>query len=182
MRDDPMALLGDATEIRRSVAGYRSRVRAVIGLAAFLLGCAGVSLVGAAITATSVGDWYQTIAKPSFNPPDWLFAPIWTTIYILIAVAGWRAWPQAGTAMVSGAFAVYVAQLALNIGWSFLFFGLQKIGLALIEIVVLLAAIAVNIVLFWRLDRWAGVLLVPYLVWVAFATVLTAAIWRLNAN
>jgi len=140
--------------------------------------CAALSAIGGAVTATSVGGWYQTLAKPAFNPPDWVFPPVWTTLFVCIAVAGWRAWRRPGPRFP--ALAVYGLQLGLNLGWSILFFGLQSPGLALAEIVPLLATIAANMVLFWRIDRLAGLLLAPYLLWVAYATALNAAIWLLN--
>ncbi len=158
----------------------RPRGRDLLGLAGFAAVCAAVSAIGGAVTATSVGTWYQTLEKPAFNPPDWVFPVVWTTLFAMIAVAGWRAWRSAPLAATRLALAVYAVQLALNIGWSVLFFGLQRIGLALIEILVLLPAIAANALLFRRLDRWAGALLIPYLLWVAYAAVLTAALWVLN--
>ena len=100
----------------------------------------------------------------------------------MIAVAGWRVWRSAPLDVTRRALAVFAVQLALNLAWSFVFFGFQSIGLALVEIVVLWLAIAANTILFWRLDRWAGALLVPYLVWVAYAAVLNAALWLLNAS
>lgn len=167
-------------EMSEFTARYPKRSRDVFGLAVFLLVCFAVSGIGAAITATSVGSWYQTLQKPSFNPPDWVFAPVWTTLYVLIAIAGWRAWRRAQTKATSIALAVFAAQLALNLAWSLIFFGLQQIALALVEIVILLLAIVANTILFWRIDRWAGVLFVPYMVWVAFASVLNASLWWLN--
>lgn len=149
-------------------------------LAVFLVLCLLVAAVGGAVTATSVGTWYAALAKPAFNPPDWIFGPVWTVLYLMIAVAGWRVWrwrERPGARLALGAWGV---QLALNLGWSFLFFGARLIGAALVEIVVLLAAILATAALFWRIDRLAGWLLVPYLAWVGFATVLNAALWRLN--
>jgi benzodiazapine receptor len=159
---------------------YPKRSHDVLGLVAFLVLCLAVSGIGAAVTATSVGTWYQALHKPAFNPPDWIFAPVWTTLYILMAIAGWRVWRQAGFEIGRKALTVFVVQLALNLAWSFIFFGQQRIGLALIEIVILLLAIIATTVLFWRIDRWAGVLFLPYVVWVAFATVLNGSLWRLN--
>ncbi len=163
-------------------AGRRrlSHGRDLLGLAGFAALCAAVSAIGGAVTATSVGTWYQGLEKPAFNPPDWVFPVVWTALFAMIAVAGWRAWRSAPLAATRLALAVYIVQLALNIGWSVLFFGFRQIGLALAEILVLLPAIAANAALFWRLDRWAGALLVPYLLWVGYATVLTAALWVLN--
>jgi benzodiazapine receptor len=159
---------------------YPKRSRDVLGLTAFLVLCLAVSGIGAAVTATSVGTWYQALHKPVFNPPDWIFAPVWTTLYILMAIAGWRVWRQAGFETGRKALTVFVVQLALNLAWSFIFFGQQRIGLALVEIVILLLAIIVTTALFWRIDRWSGVLFLPYVLWVAFATVLNASLWWLN--
>ena len=161
---------------------HLTRGRDLLALAGFVALCAAVSFIGGTVTATSVGSWYQALEKPAFNPPDWLFPVVWTALYIMIAVAGWRVWRRAPLDVNWRALAVFAVQLALNLAWSFLFFGLQRIGLALAEIVVLFLAIAANAVLFWRIDRWAGALLVPYLVWVGYATVLNAALWLLNAS
>lgn len=158
----------------------RGRARDLLGLGVFLALCLGVSAIGGWVTAHSVGTWYQTLQKPSFNPPNWVFAPVWGLLYVLIAVAGWRVWRIRGLASARAAIAAYLAQLALNLAWSLLFFGGRMIGIALAEIVLLLAAISVTAVLFWRIDRVAGWLLVPYAAWVAFAGVLNLALWRLN--
>ena len=163
-----------------------SRVIARVGsgswvtLAAFIALCLAIAALGGAVSAKSVGTWYQTLEKPQFNPPNWLFAPVWTLLYIAIAVAGWRVWLMRGRAGARTAMAVYWAQLALNLAWSLVFFGYHAIGVAFAEIVTLLAAIGINVVLFWRIERIAGWLLVPYAVWVAFASVLNLALWRLN--
>jgi benzodiazapine receptor len=124
--------------------------------------------------------WYQTLLKPAFTPPDWLFAPVWTVLYVAIAVAGWRIWMKPGHPGTRFAMAAYSAQLVLNLAWSFIFFGHHLIAAALADILALLAAICVNVVLFWRIDRAAGWLLVPYAAWVTYATALNAALWRLN--
>lgn len=158
----------------------RTRIRDLLGLGTFLALCLAVSAIGGWVTAQSVGTWYQTLQKPVFNPPDWLFAPVWTLLYLMIAVAGWRVWRSTGLAGARAGMVAYAAQLALNLTWSFLFFGGRMIGTALVEIVLLLAAIGVNAVLFWRADRLAGWLLVPYAAWVAFACILNFALWRLN--
>lgn len=159
---------------------YPKPSRDVLGLAGFLVLCLVVSGIGATITATTVGTWYATLHKPPFNPPDWVFAPVWTTLYVLMAIAGWRVWRRARLEVTRKALTVFVVQLALNLAWSFIFFGLQQISLALVEIVILLLAIVANTILFWRIDRWAGALFVPYVLWVAFATVLNASLWLLN--
>lgn len=158
----------------------RTRSGELLSLVAFVSLCLGISAIGGWITAESVDTWYRTLQKPVFNPPDRVFAPVWTVLYLMIAVAGWRVWRAPGLADARSAMAAYAVQLALNLGWSFLFFGGRVIGVALTEIVLLFAAIIVNAVLFWRIDRVAGWLLVPYAAWVAFAGVLNLALWRLN--
>jgi tryptophan-rich sensory protein len=158
----------------------RARGHDLLGLGGFVALCLAVSLIGGLVTAESVGSWYRTLQKPSFNPPDWVFAPVWTLLYLLIAVAGWRVWRARGFAAARHAWAAYAVQLALNLAWSLLFFGGRTIGTALVDILLLLAAICANAVLFWRIDRLAGWLLAPYAAWVAFASVLNFALWRLN--
>lgn len=158
----------------------RARAADLLGLGAFVALCLAISAIGAWITAQSVGTWYRTLQKPVFNPPDWVFAPVWTLLYLMIALAGWRVWRRVGLSGARAGMVAYSAQLALNLAWSFTFFGGRMVGVALVEIVLLLAVIGVNVVLFWRIDRPAGWLLVPYAVWVAFACVLNFALWRLN--
>ena len=121
--------------------------------------------------------WYAALGKPSFNPPNGVFAPVWTALFVLMAVAAWRVYRHAG---FGAAIALWLAQLVFNAAWSPLFFGLHRIGLALADIVVLLALILATSIAFFRIDRIAAALLLPYLAWVAFATALTLAIFRLN--
>ena len=151
-----------------------------LSLAAFVAVCLAIAAIGGAVTAKSVATWYQTLTRPPFTPPDWLFGPVWTVLYITIAVAGWRVWMARGRTDTRLALSVYSAQLALNLAWSFVFFGHHMIGAAAAEILVLLGAIGVNAMLFWRIDRTAGWLLAPYAAWVAFASALNLALWRLN--
>jgi benzodiazapine receptor len=161
-------------------AGAQRR-RSFVALAAFVSLCFLVAAAGGVVTAGSVGTWYVGLAKPSFNPPGWVFGPVWMVLYLMIAVAGWRVWRRRGEAGAWDALAAWGVQLALNLGWSVVFFGARMIGAALVEILVLLAAILVTATLFWRIDRVAGWLLVPYAAWVGFATVLNAALWWLNS-
>lgn len=154
--------------------------RDVSALGAFLLICFAIAAAGGAVTATSVGDWYQSLAKPGFTPPDWLFAPVWTVLYVLMAVAAWRVWRASGFSAARGALLAFVVQLALNLGWSVLFFGMNAIGAALAEMVALLTAIVVTLVLFIRIDRLAGILILPYALWVGYALLLNASIWLMN--
>lgn len=152
-----------------------------LGLVGFLVLCGVISAIGGWVTASSVDTWFRTLAKPAFNPPDWVFAPVWTILYILIAISGWRVWRQCRIDETAPALIVYAIQLVLNLAWSVLFFGMQRLDLAAMEIVLLLAMIALNLVMFLRIDKPAGLLLLPYLAWVAFATFLTVRIWQLNA-
>jgi translocator protein len=126
---------------------------------------------------TRPGAWYAGLTKPSFNPPNWVFGPVWTILYVLIAVAGWRVFASVGG---GPALAVWIAALALNFLWSPVFFGLRRPAAALVVVLALLAVIAVFVVLAWPVDRVAALLFLPYAAWVAFATALNAAIVRLN--
>ncbi|WP_073954809.1 TspO/MBR family protein [Thalassospira sp. TSL5-1] len=159
---------------------HRTRFFALI---AFLVLCVIISTASAAVTSTSVTDWYPTLAKPFFTPPNWLFGPAWSIIYALIAISGWRVWCKTGLLPQTGGrriFIIYGAQLTLNLFWSFLFFGAESPLAGLIDIVPLLALIIANIVVFARVDRIASWMMVPYAVWVGYATLLNAAIWWMN--
>ena len=133
--------------------------------------------LGGVTTAGSVRDWYPTLVKPAWNPPAWIFGPVWTVLYLAMAVAAWLVWRRVGW----GAALVWFAlQLALNATWSPVFFGMHQIGLALVNIVLLWLAIAGTMVAFWKVTPVAGWLFVPYLAWVSFATALNFVLWRLN--
>ena len=163
-----------------SSSSARGTHRSILALVLFLALCLGVSAVGGLITATSVGTWYATLQKPSFNPPNWLFAPVWTTLYVLMGIAAWRIWLRPGSQARRTALAVFAVQLGFNLLWSVLFFGLQAIGMALAEILLLLVLVTVNMLAFWRIDRPAGALFIPYVLWVGFAALLNASLWLLN--
>jgi tryptophan-rich sensory protein len=156
-----------------------SRPAAWLGLVAFLALCIGVGGLGGWATSWSVASWYQTLVKPGFTPPDWLFGPVWTTLYILMAIAAWRVWRR-GLALGSLPMVLFFGQLALNCAWSFLFFGLRSPFLGLVGIIPLLGLIILTLDAFRKEDGIAGLLFVPYLAWVSYATALTAAIWHLN--
>jgi tryptophan-rich sensory protein len=148
-------------------------------VAGFLVLCFAAYGLSGAMTASSVGGWYQQLVKPGFNPPDWAFAPVWAILFIAMAVAGARTWHAAGP--VRGlAMLAFALQLALNLAWTAVFFGLNATGGAVIVNALLLAAIAWCTLLFWRRDRIAGSLMAPYALWTAFALVLSFEIWRLN--
>jgi translocator protein len=133
---------------------------------------------GLLIGATNLpGNWYSGLVKPSFNPPDWLFPPAWTVLYILVAIAGWRTFQEQPRSLAMG---FWYAQLALNFAWSPVMFSLHAIALALVIIVALLISILGFIFLQWPRDRTAALLFVPYAAWVSFATLLNATLWQLN--
>lgn len=126
----------------------------------------------------SPGDWYANLHKPPLTPPNAVFGPVWGILYLAIAVAAWRVWRAAADSR--RALSLWSLQLFLNALWSLLFFGWQRPGIALIDIVLLLVVVMTTTVAFHRIDRWAGALFVPYLAWVAFASYLNAGIWFLN--
>lgn len=146
-------------------------------LLAFLGACYLVAFFGSLATTSSVGTWYAALERPSWAPPNWLFAPVWTALYAMMAVAAWRVWVRAGWGHEMGLFG---AQLTLNLAWSMLFFGGRSPIAGLVDIVALWLLIAATLQAFWRRSVLAGWLMVPYLVWVSFAASLNYAIWRLN--
>lgn len=147
------------------------------GLAASLAVTFTAALVGSSFPVDS---WYEGLEKPSWNPPSWVFGPVWTLLYILMAVAAWLVWRKGGFGGAALPLALYLAQLALNAAWSWLFFGAHRIGLALADIVALLTLIIAIAVMFRRVLPLAGWFMAPYAAWVAFATVLNFTLWRLN--
>lgn len=126
------------------------------------------------------GAWYEALVKPSWTPPNWVFGPVWTLLYILMGVAAWLVWKRDGFKEARAALSLFLVQLALNALWSYLFFGIHRIDLALFEIVVLWILILVVTSLFLTRERLAGLLMLPYLSWVGFATFLNFALWQLN--
>jgi tryptophan-rich sensory protein len=128
-----------------------------------------------------VDNWYAALSKPAWTPPNSLFGPVWGVLYLIIAVAAWLVWRKAGLVGAAIPLAVFALQLLLNAAWSWLFFGLHQVGIALVEIALLWLSIVATIVLFWRLNPASGLLMIPYLLWVSFATALNFAIWRMNA-
>lgn len=139
-----------------------------------------VAAAGAAATAQSVRSWYPTLTKPAWNPPAWLFGPVWTILYAVMGIAAWLVWRRVGFNGGKVALTLYAVQLALNAAWSPLFFGLRNPLAGLVDIVFLWVAIVVTTILFWRLTPLAGWLFMPYLLWVTFATALNFTLWRLN--
>ena len=148
----------------------------IIKLVASVGICLAAGAIGSIFTSKSVSTWYSTINKPSFNPPNWLFGPVWTTLFILMGVALYLVW----TIGDKQAIIFFAVQLLLNILWSVLFFGLKAPFFAFIEIIILWAAILMTIFVFYKVSPKAAYLLVPYILWVTFAAILNFSIWRLN--
>jgi benzodiazapine receptor len=154
---------------------------AILKLVASVLFCQAAGVLGALATTPSIGGWYKGLVKPSFNPPNWIFGPVWTILYLLMGIAlflVWRRGPK--TAGVMAALVLFLIQLGLNVLWSILFFGLHQPALAFFEIAALWVFILLTALKFFSLSRPAGWLLVPYLLWVTFASALNFSIWRLN--
>ena len=146
-----------------------------------ILGCQVAGLIGGLFTASSVNTWYATLNKPSFNPPNWLFSPVWITLYFLMGVALFLVWRQGlRTEGVKIAISFFGVQLVLNISWSILFFGLKMPFLAFVAILILWVFILITLQKFTRISKLAGYLFVPYLLWVSFAAVLNFFLWSLN--
>jgi tryptophan-rich sensory protein len=148
----------------------------------FLLLCYSGAGLGSIWTSSSVGTWYADLRKPSFNPPNWIFAPVWSALYFLMARGGWLVWRKAGWSGARFALALFFVQLALNVAWSGLFFALRRPAIALIEIVFLLGTIVATGCAFQPVSGLAFWLMVPYALWVAFASLLNFKIWQLNSG
>ncbi len=154
-----------------------------LALALALLLPLAVGFVGSLVTRRSVGGWFQSLRKPSWAPPAWLFAPVWTVLYLLMGTASWLVWNEGwDQPTVQLALQVYAVQLALNLLWSLVFFGLRQIGLGFAVIIAYLLAVALNSGLFYLVDEQAGLLLLPLLAWTAFAALLNGAIRDLNRD
>ena len=153
----------------------------VVKLAASIIMCQAAGAVGGLYTAPAIPEWYTGLIKPSFTPPNGVFGPVWTVLYLLMGVALYLVWRQGiRDRRVRVAMALFFGQLALNVLWTVLFFGMQSPRLAFFEIILLLLAISANAGAFHRISKPAGLLLVPYLAWVCFAALLNGAIWKLN--
>lgn len=147
-----------------------------VALVGFVVLCQAAGLMGTVFTASAIPEWYAFLNKPSFAPPNWLFGPVWTSLYAMMAVSAWLVWRRAGASALN----VFWVQLALNALWTPLFFGLHSPLAGLVCIALLWLAIVWTIKSFWLVSRSAALLLLPYLAWVSFASVLNYAIWMLN--
>lgn len=156
-------------------------IKIILPLVIFIVICQLAGIIGSVFTAQSVGIWYAELAKPSFNPPNWVFGPVWLTLYMLMGIAAFLVWRKGwDQKQVKLALLVFFVQLVLNALWSFLFFGLQAPFAAFFEIMLLWTAILVTILAFYPLSRAAAYLLLPYFLWVSYAALLNFFLWQLN--
>jgi len=158
--------------------GFEMRSTAILILFVALCFCA--PLVGVALTRRAIPLWYSQLNKPSWTPPSWVFGPVWTALYLTMAVAAWLVWSRAGWDRGALALGLFALQLVLNTLWTPIFFGLKMPGVAFGEIVLLWSSILATAIAFWRITPTAGWLMVPYLGWTTFAAVLNLTIWRMN--
>ncbi len=155
--------------------------RHAIGLAVSILICFGAAGLGSLLTTPSIGGWYVTLRRPAWTPPNWVFGPVWSLLYLSMGMAAWLVWRRAGISGARLPLVLFALQLALNVSWSAIFFSAHMPGFAFAEIVLLWLMILGTIVSFSPVSRAAGLLMLPYLLWVAFAAALNYSIWRLNA-
>jgi translocator protein len=146
----------------------------------FIVLCEGAGFIGSFVTFPAITGWYQTLIKPSFNPPNWIFGPVWTLLYAFMGIALYLVWKEGLTQKSKTAIIIFAVQLILNILWSYLFFYFKSPGLAFIEIIVLWFAILLTIVKFYAISKPAGLILIPYLAWVSFASLLNFYVFKLN--
>jgi translocator protein len=151
---------------------------AVMGAVGWLVLTFGAAVLGSRFPPDA---WYYQLNKPSWNPPGWVFAPVWTLLYAMMAVSAWLVWKRYGFTGAAVALSLFVLQLILNAAWTWLFFGLHRPDLAFVDIILLWAGILATLVAFWKLLPVAGSLLIPYLAWVSFAAFLNWTLWRMNS-
>lgn len=156
-------------------------IRDIWKLVVSILACLAAGGIGSIFTRSAIPTWYATLEKPVFSPPNWLFAPVWTLLYILMGIAAFLVWRKgSGNRQVKTALIVFLIQLIINALWSVVFFGLESPLFGLVVILVLWVVILVTVIQFYKISRAASVLLWPYLLWVTFAAVLNSSIWLLN--
>ena len=153
--------------------------RQAIALAVSVGICLGGAEIGSVLTTPSLHPWYATLRKPAWTPPNWLFGPVWTALYLGMAVAAWLVWRQGEFSHAKLPLTLFVIQLALNVAWSGIFFGLRAPGAAFLKVVLLWLCILSTAITFWPVSKTASWLLVPYLTWVIYAAALNGAIWRM---
>jgi len=155
-------------------------MKSVVRLVACFALCFAVAGLGALATTPNIPGWYASLNKPSFTPPNYVFPIVWNILYALMAVSLWRLWEAAKNDLRTRAIALFLLQLAVNLAWSFIFFGAKAIGAGLITILALDALVLWTIYAAWKVDRFAAALLLPYLAWISYATALSVQIYRLN--
>ena len=156
------------------------RARHAVALVVWLVICFAAPAVGAGAMSGGGGGWYAALAKPVWTPPAWVFGPVWTLLYVLMALGAWLVWLRPASRCRTVALSAFLLQLALNAAWTPIFFGAQRIGWAMVVLAMLWVALLVTVVLFWRVRALAGVSQLPYLLWVSYAATLNAGIWWLN--
>jgi len=154
--------------------------RQILKLVVSILLPLGLGAIAGIFTAKAIPEWYATLNQPSFNPPNWIFGPVWTSLYILLGISFFLTWKQPATKERNRAISIFLIQLVLNFAWSFLFFYFHQIGLALIDIIVLWILIITMLILFYRIKPLAAYINIPYLLWVTFASILNASYFVLN--
>jgi benzodiazapine receptor len=159
----------------------RINLNEILKLVVSIIICQLAGVIGSIFTTTAIPVWYSTLIKPSFTPLNWIFAPVWTGLYLLMGISAFLVWRKGlDNRLVNSTLRLFIIQLILNTFWSILFFGLRSPLLGLVEIILLWVAILLTILSFFRVSKIAGFLLVPYILWVSFAAILNFSIWRLN--
>jgi translocator protein len=169
-----------AVLIRPRLEVNLTRTRAAVALVLWLLVTLAAGQLGSLLGGDAQGELYRQLERPAWAPPGWLFAPVWIVLYLLLGTAAWLVWRERGFAGARWPLTLFLVHLLFNAAWTGIFFGLRMFGLALVEIVVLWALILWLTVLFWRARPLAGVLMLPYLLWVSYAVALNYALWRMN--
>jgi benzodiazapine receptor len=154
----------------------------LLGLFVALALCFFAAGIGAFAASRGLNEWYPALRKPSWNPPSWVFGFIWSSLYTMMAVASWLVWRRRATAPVATPLSVFAVQLLLNAAWPMLFFSLRSPGLGFLEIILLWLVVATTVGMFWRVSNAAGMVMVPYLLWITFAMALNGSIWSLNTG
>ena len=155
-------------------------LKPIVALCGFILLSFVAPTVSAVLSVSGPDDWYRALEKPWFNPPSWIFGPVWTVLYILMGVAAWFVWRHGSGRLLAWALGLFVLQLVLNAAWTPLFFGLHRPDWAFVDIILLWGVLVAALVIFYRVSGTAAALLIPYWLWVSFATVLNGTIWWLN--
>jgi benzodiazapine receptor len=167
--------------IYRKKRRMRIRFNEILKLVVSIIICQIAGVIGSIFTTPAIPVWYASLIKPTFTPPNWVFAPVWTGLYLLMGISAFLVWRKGSdNHLVNSALRLFIIQLILNTFWSILFFGLRSPVLGFLEMILLWVAILLTILSFFRASKIAGFLLVPYILWVSFAAILNFSIWRLN--